>query len=184
VTDAGLRGDLLAKERIALVGGDDDLAGALAARGADVHRIALSDALEDEPMSARARALATAAPIASVVIDAAGESAGSPLRECVDASWIALRALVAECFLATGRGGKAILVCPRPDRGAHAAAAAAALENIARTTSIEWARADVRVTAVAPSAGAARGDLAALVAYLCSPGGDYFSGARLALGAR
>jgi citronellol/citronellal dehydrogenase len=185
VTTAGLRADLLAGERIALVGGDDELAGTLAGLGAELERIALEDATEDEPMTVRAQAIAAGAPLATIVIDAAGGGPlGSPLRDGVDATWIALRALVADCFLAPGRGGKAVLVCPRPGAGAHAAAAAAALENLARTTSIEWARADVRVTAVAPSDNAAPDDIAALVAYLCSPGGDYFSGARLALGAR
>ena len=41
-----------------------------------------------------------------------------------------------------------ISLAPRPDAGPRAQAARAALENMARTLSIEWARYGVRTTAV------------------------------------
>jgi hypothetical protein len=73
-------------------------------------------------------------------------------------------------------GGKIILLAPAPDAGPHAEATRAALENMARTLSIEWARYDVRVTAIHPGARSRAADVGALVAYLASPAGDYFSG--------
>ena len=60
-----------------------------------------------------------------------------------------------------------------------AEAARAALENLARTLSIEWARYGIRTTALTPGAEWSDDDVGDLVAYLVSPGGDYFSGARL-----
>ena len=94
---------------------------------------------------------------------------------------------------------------------AHSSAARAAVENLTRVLSIEWARFGIRLTAVAaghfatetlitkypePVVEGVTGtvplgrlgteqEFAWLVAYLASPGGDYFSGAILTLdGAR
>jgi NAD(P)-dependent dehydrogenase (short-subunit alcohol dehydrogenase family) len=64
----------------------------------------------------------------------------------------------------------------------HADAVRGAVENIARTLSIEWSRHGIRTVAITPGARTTDGQLAALAAYLASPAGDYFSGARLALG--
>jgi citronellol/citronellal dehydrogenase len=80
-------------------------------------------------------------------------------------------------------GGKLVLLAPAPGAGSHAAAARAALENMARTLSIEWARHAIRTTAIAPAEATAPAEVAALVAYLASPAGDYFSGCVFALGA-
>ncbi|MCW2995118.1 MAG: hypothetical protein JWQ18_2613, partial [Conexibacter sp.] len=73
-------------------------------------------------------------------------------------------------------GGKVVLLAPATDAGEHADAVGAALENAARTLSVEWARFGVRVTAVRPRAGAVAQERAELVAFLASPAGDYFSG--------
>ncbi|MBA3329246.1 MAG: hypothetical protein H0T43_13190 [Solirubrobacterales bacterium] len=81
-------------------------------------------------------------------------------------------------------GGKVVIVAPRPDSGEHAGASVAALENLARTLSIEWARHDVRATVLAPGPAVAQDVLDAFVAYLASPAGDYFSGCRFDLGGR
>ena len=51
-----------------------------------------------------------------------------------------------------------------------------ALENAARTLSVEWARFGVRITAVRPREGASADERAELVAFLASPAGDYFTG--------
>lgn len=69
---------------------------------------------------------------------------------------------------------------PLPDP--HADGVRGAAENIARTLSIEWARYGIRAVAITPGALTTDDELAALAAYLASPAGDYFSGARLSLG--
>ncbi|MDQ6914522.1 MAG: hypothetical protein M3155_01770, partial [Actinomycetota bacterium] len=75
-----------------------------------------------------------------------------------------------------------LVLAPPPGAGPHAEAARAALENLARTLSIEWARHQIRVVAIAPAAGTEAAEVGALVAYLASPAGDYFSGCVLSLG--
>jgi NAD(P)-dependent dehydrogenase (short-subunit alcohol dehydrogenase family) len=47
-----------------------------------------------------------------------------------------------------------LLVGPRPDAGAFADAARAALESLARTLSIEWARYGVTAAMIAPGKAA------------------------------
>jgi hypothetical protein len=74
-------------------------------------------------------------------------------------------------------GAKVVLVAP-----AEGAPARAALENLARTLSIEWARFGVRPTCLTPGPASTDAEVAELVAYLLSPAGDYFSGCRFALG--
>ena len=81
-----------------------------------------------------------------------------------------------------GDGGKLVLLGPRPRDGAHAAALGAALENTARTLSIEWARYAIRTAAILPGDATTDDDVAKLVAYLASPAGDYFSGCAFAMG--
>jgi citronellol/citronellal dehydrogenase len=71
-----------------------------------------------------------------------------------------------------------VLVAPGPEAGPLRAA----LENLARTLSVEWARFDVRTTAILPGAETTDEELGTLVAYLASPAGDYYSGCALALG--
>lgn len=76
------------------------------------------------------------------------------------------------------RGGIVVLVGPRPG-DAWAAALRAALENTARTTSVEWARFAVRPVAVLPGERTTDDEVDALVAWLLSPAGAYFSGCAL-----
>ena len=78
-------------------------------------------------------------------------------------------------------GGLAVLIAPPPGAGEHADAAAAGLENLARTLSIEWARFATRAVTVAPGDATGPGELAVLVAYLASPAGAYYSGCLLDL---
>jgi citronellol/citronellal dehydrogenase len=79
-------------------------------------------------------------------------------------------------------GGKIVFVAPAPDAGLHAEVARAALENLARTLSIEWSRHAIRTTAILPGARTTDDDVSGLVAYLASPAGDYFSGCVFSLG--
>ena len=65
---------------------------------------------------------------------------------------------------------------------AFAQASRAALENLARTLSVEWARYGITATAITPGAATTDEQLAELVCFLVSPAGDYFSGCRFSLG--
>ena len=62
-------------------------------------------------------------------------------------------------------GGKVVLIGPRPDAGQFAEAARSALENLARTLSIEWARHRVTATMIAPGPRTTDDQLAELVCY-------------------
>jgi citronellol/citronellal dehydrogenase len=105
----------------------------------------------------------------------------APLRAAADGAWVAVRAVANAAWIAPRRPGRIVLLAPAPGDGAHAEAARAALENLARTLSIEWSRFGIRTVAITPGATTPAADVASLVAYLASPGGDYFSGARLDL---
>jgi NAD(P)-dependent dehydrogenase (short-subunit alcohol dehydrogenase family) len=128
-----------------------------------------------------------AAGLHAVVIDAAAPFAAAgggdelaPLRAAGDGAWIATRAVANAAWIGPGRpGGKVILVAPRPGDGRHAEAARAALENLSRTLSIEWSRYGIRTATITPGPRTTDAEVADLVAYLVSPAGDYFSGARL-----
>lgn len=112
---------------------------------------------------------------------APGDGARGALRACLDFSWNVTRAVVNLGFLPAGRGGRIVYLAPVPGAGEHAGAAAAGLENLARTLSIEWARHAITLVAVVPGAGTSAGEVAALTAYLASPAGAYFSGCVLEL---
>lgn len=154
---------------------------ALAALGAEARPLELASD-EDAPPAATglhalvvdAAALFAAAP--------AGDDELAPLRASADGTWIATRAVANAAWIAPHQaGGKVVLVAPRPADGTHAEAARAALENLARTLSIEWARYGIRTTTITPGGKTTDEDVAGVVAYLASPAGDYFSGARLDL---
>jgi NAD(P)-dependent dehydrogenase (short-subunit alcohol dehydrogenase family) len=157
------------------------------------------------------RALSAAGTIDMVVVDAAGlysatlaarsdtgeEAPGAPaqgeppvhggvagrvaLRACMDGAWNVARASANRAFLEPERPGRILFIAPAPRAGQHADAAAAGLENLARTLSIEWARHRVTAVAIAPGDATGAIELAALAAYLASPAGAYFSGCVLDL---
>ncbi len=116
---------------------------------------------------------------------AGGSAEGSghaALRACVDAAWNATRATVNHAFLrAAETRGRIVYIAPAPDAGEYAEAARAALENLARTLSIEWARHRITTVTIAPGVTTTAGEVASLVAYLASPAGAYFSGCQLDL---
>jgi NAD(P)-dependent dehydrogenase (short-subunit alcohol dehydrogenase family) len=126
-------------------------------------------------------------PLDTLVIDAAGRFAAAPqdglapLRAAADEAWADARAAGTAVMIDAPAGGKIVLLAPPADAGPHAEATRAALENMARTLSIEWARYDIRVTAIHPGASTLPADVASLVAYLASPAGDYFSGCTFSL---
>lgn len=128
--------------------------------------------------------LADVGAIDMLLLDGAGLfAAGAPnaLRACLDAAWNTTRAVVNHAFLPAGRGGRVVYIAPVPDAGERALAARAGLENLARTLSVEWARHEVNVIAIAPGPTTPAEQVAALAAYLASPAGAYFSGCLLDL---
>ena len=119
-------------------------------------------------------------------------------------TWLMSHAVATKSMIPNG-GGKIISVTLSPHHGlpgmAHSSAARAAVENLMRVLSIEWARFNIKTTAIA--SGHFRTDAlkkypqpvqdsvartvplqrlgedyeqAWLVAYLASPAGDYYSG--------
>ncbi|HEX5224902.1 MAG TPA: hypothetical protein VFW29_07215 [Solirubrobacteraceae bacterium] len=119
---------------------------------------------------------------AGSLLGAGADAAGAlALSAALQATWCAVRAVAERCYIAPGTGGRIVLLAPRPGAGAHASAAAAGLENLARTLSIEWARYAVTAVVLVPGAHSTPGELAAICAYLGSPAGEYFSGCALEL---
>ncbi len=132
----------------------------------------------------------------------------------VEGTWLMTHAAATKAFIPQN-GGKVISVTLSPHNGmpgmVHSGAARAAVENMMRTLSVEWARFNVKLCALAAGqfktetlltkypqvvvdnlehsiplqrAGEPE-EMAWLVAYLASPAGDFFSGAVLTLdGAR
>lgn len=122
----------------------------------------------------------------TLVVDAGRTFGGGGLeglRGVLERAWREVLAVASRHWLddAGADGGKLVVVAPRPDAGEYAQAAAAALENLARTLAVEWARFGVRAVAIAPGPRTTVDDLTALVAFLASAGGEYFSGCRFDL---
>jgi hypothetical protein len=129
----------------------------------------------NEPEEERALQWAqAAAPVNSVVC-----SSGAGLDE-VEQAWTAIRAIGVGALIPAS-AGTILLLGPRPGAALHADAVRAALENLARTLSVEWARYGITTTAIWPGSTTSDEDLATLVAYLCSPAGAYLSGCRFEL---
>jgi NAD(P)-dependent dehydrogenase (short-subunit alcohol dehydrogenase family) len=114
--------------------------------------------------------------------DAFGDGGREGLATASAQAWTTIRELAAETMIPAQRPGKVVLIAPRPDAGAFAQASRAALENLARTLSVEWARYGITATAITPGAATTDEQLGELVCFLVSPAGDYFSGCRFSLG--
>ena len=123
----------------------------------------------------------------------------------VQGTWQMTHAAATKAFIPQG-GGKVVSVTLSPHHGmpgmAHSGAARAAVENMMRTLSVEWARFNVKLVAVAPGQFdtetlrtkypkvvvdnvaetvplgrlGTEEEMAWLIAYLASPAGDFFSG--------
>jgi NAD(P)-dependent dehydrogenase (short-subunit alcohol dehydrogenase family) len=76
-----------------------------------------------------------------------------------------------------------MLIAPAAGAGPHAEPARAALVNLVRTLSVEWARYAITATTVLRGPDTTEEQLAALACFMASPGGDYLSGCPLTLGA-
>jgi NAD(P)-dependent dehydrogenase (short-subunit alcohol dehydrogenase family) len=126
------------------------------------------------------------APVHALLVDAAPTFAGGgpdALRTALEHTWRAARALAVGAMIESETPGRLLFAAPAPDAGPHAPAARAALENLARTLSVEWARFGITVAALTPGSTTAAPELAELICFLVSPAGAYFSGCRFDLGA-
>jgi hypothetical protein len=85
-------------------------------------------------------------------------------------------------MIGADNGGKIVVIGPAPGAGGRAESTRAALENLARTLSIEWSRYAIRTTAILPGEATAVDEIGAVVAFLASPAGDYYSGCVMDLG--
>jgi len=112
-----------------------------------------------------------------------GDGGQTGLAAALEDAWAAIAAAAIGVLIPAGSGGKVVLIAPRTGAGEHSEAARAALENLARTLSIEWARYGITATAITPGRLTRDADIAVLVAFLLSGAGDYISGCRLELGA-
>jgi NAD(P)-dependent dehydrogenase (short-subunit alcohol dehydrogenase family) len=176
----------LLDDRQVAIAGDGPDAGAtrdvLHALGAAVHAMPPEVVADEEDAATWAR---ERAPLDALVIDAratfaAGGSEG--LRVALEHAWRAARAVATAALIPSAGAGRLLVIAPPPDAGPHAGAARAALENLARTLSVEWARHGVTAVAITPGAGTDNADVAQLVCFLVSPAGGYFSGCRFDLG--
>jgi NAD(P)-dependent dehydrogenase (short-subunit alcohol dehydrogenase family) len=177
-----LRAGLLDGTVVATAGGADHVTAACAVLGA--FTVALEgDLCDEEAVIAAAGAVGPVGTLVCHTLPAFVAAGGGidGVAVGLEGAWNATRT-VANAVWRPGDGGKLVLLAPRPRDGAHAAALGAALENLARTLSIEWARYAIRPTAVLPGDATTDADVAMLIAYLASPAVDYFSGCAFALG--
>jgi hypothetical protein len=103
----------------------------------------------------------------------AGAAGVDAVRAALDGAWAEIQP--------RARGAKLILLLAPPPGDAHAEAARAGLENLARTLSIEWARLGIRPVAVHPGTATTAEEVAELAAFLSSAAGAYYSGCRFDL---
>jgi NAD(P)-dependent dehydrogenase (short-subunit alcohol dehydrogenase family) len=120
-------------------------------------------------------------PFEALVYDtgsAFGSGGSEGLLVTLRRTWSAVREVALGSLIPGDGPGKIVLLAPGP-RVAAGDALRAALENLARTLSVEWARYRLTAVALAPAAGSSPEDVAELVCFLCSEAGDYFSGCQL-----
>ena len=158
-----LRPELLQGHAVALAGPvSEGIAAGLEALGARVEILVEPDQADEDHVGRWAR---ERLPLRAVVFDARRRfGAGGPdaLIGTMHQAWLAVREVAVGALIEAPEPGNVVLIAPAPDAGPHALAAAAALENLARTLSVEWARYAVTTVMVAPAAGAVEGQLAEL----------------------
>jgi NAD(P)-dependent dehydrogenase (short-subunit alcohol dehydrogenase family) len=140
---------------------------------------------EARPEAAADNPAATCAPLNALVFDAAGPfgpGGRAGLMAVLERCWASVIEVADALIAAPVPAGKIVFIAPRPDAGELAGSARAALENLARSISVEWARHPVTACALWPGAATSAGELSELVCFLLSPAGDYFSGCRFGLG--
>ncbi|HUJ35591.1 MAG TPA: hypothetical protein VLW51_10310 [Solirubrobacteraceae bacterium] len=171
-----LRSGLLDGRTVALAGGvSPAIRDALAVLGARVAELDVGPELGEERSSAWAASMGSPYALVYDAGPAFGGGGHDGLRECLERGWAAVRGVASGALIDAG-AGKVVLIGPRPGAGSFAAAARAAFENLARTLSVEWARYGVGTVAIAPGALSIDAELAELVCFLVSPGGEYLTG--------
>ena len=148
------RSQLLHGRAVALAGRCDSLGDVLAALGAS--RRPGRRAARDEGRRPRS---------CSTPPTRSARAARTACARPTEAAWYAVREVATESLIPGEHGGKVVLIGPRPDAGQFAEAARSALENLARTLSIEWARHGVTATMIAPGPRTTDDQLAELVCY-------------------
>ena len=175
--------ELLDGCRVATVGpAGTEIVGRLRALAATVDELGEPALLSEDDAAAWVRVHAPGA----LLFDArAGFGAGGAerLADTLELAWRAARAVATGGLIEADRPGRLLFVAPLPDAGPHACATRSALENLARTLSVEWARFQITAVALTPGAITTDAELAELVCFLLSPAGGYFSGCRFDLGA-
>jgi len=189
------RRGLLEGQAVAIVSGGpvgEAVAAACEALGAGVDRHD-GDPLDDDAAAAfAAGVIERHGGLDTLVLDAAsafeaavpGAAGADALRAAADPAWAAARAAAEAAMIDAEAGGKVIVIGPAPGAGVHATATRAALENLVRTLSIEWSRHAIRTTAILPGDATSPEEVGAVVAFLASPAGDYYSGCVMDLGGR
>ncbi len=175
-----LRSGLLNGRAVALAGGVTPVVSrSLSGLGATVHE--LDPAFDEEGAHDWAAGIA---PVSALVFDATptfADGGQAHLGAALEAAWVATRGVATGALIPAG-AGKVLLIVPRSAGASFAGAARAALENLARTLSVEWARYGVTAVAIAPGARTTDDELAELVCFLVSVAGGYFSGCAFELG--
>jgi NAD(P)-dependent dehydrogenase (short-subunit alcohol dehydrogenase family) len=178
------RAGLLTGRTVALAGCHKPVGDALLELGARLEPLdPVADLETDEGHVgewARARA-----PLHAIVYDAScafGRGGQAGLSASSAQAWVTIREVAAGVMIPREEGGKVVVIAPGLQAGPFAEAARAALESLARTLSVEWARYRITATMIAPGACTTDPEVAALVCFLISPGGDYLSGCRFSLG--
>lgn len=161
------RDRLLDGRRVALdVPPDSPIVAALRSLGAEVEFV------DGEP-----RAVQALVHDARSTFGSGGEEA---LQQSIERAWTVTRDVATAALI--GSGGRLLLIAPSADAGPYAAAARGALENLARTLSVEWARFGISSTALWPGVETTDEQLAELACFLVSDAGGYFSGCRFEFG--
>jgi NAD(P)-dependent dehydrogenase (short-subunit alcohol dehydrogenase family) len=173
-----LRSDLLEGRVVLVVGGGPAPDGL----GARIKRWEDPVALEGYQAEQMARDLyAKEGRLDACVVDLASvfsQGGTQGLALAMDTAWVVTRGVALGAMIEAS-SGTVVLIAPRADAGPSAMAAQAAVENLARTLSVEWARFDIRTVAICPRVGATKDEIRTLVAWLCSDSGTYVTGTRL-----
>ncbi|HTX31326.1 MAG TPA: hypothetical protein VMD09_08065 [Solirubrobacteraceae bacterium] len=178
-----LRANLLQGRRIALAGDpaaalSDELVGL----GAEIVRLPRWGLGEDEEQVGQWAG--GQAPLSALVYRAGasfGQGGEEALLATLDEAWATVREVAVGALIDADAPGKVVLIAPSAGAGPLAGAAAAGLENLARSLSVEWARHQVTAVMVAPGQSTEE-ELSMLVAFLVSEAGGYLSGCRVELG--
>jgi NAD(P)-dependent dehydrogenase (short-subunit alcohol dehydrogenase family) len=180
-----LRDNLLAGRRIVVSGPvAQTLRDAMLALDAELEFLAAEQLPADEERVGEwARARVPLNALVHCADDSVGDGGPEGLDGALEDAWAAVREVATGALIESPEPGKLVLVAPRPDAGPLAGAVRAGLENLARTLSVEWARYGLTAVAIAPGADTTGEQLALLVCFVVSEGGDYLSGCRLELGA-